>query len=103
MTRRVEVLCLSTCPHLQEAIDRARGVIAEDGAEVDLHILVVATEEEAQRLRFLGSPTVRVDGHDVEPGAESRTGYGLVQRVYGDDDGVIGVPPAAWIRRALRG
>jgi hypothetical protein len=34
--------------------------------------------------RFLGSPTVRVDGRDIEPGAAGRTTYAYACRTYGD-------------------
>jgi hypothetical protein len=51
--------------------------------------------------RFLGSPTVRVNGSDVEPGGEDRTDYGLSCRVYVGENGVSGCPDAGWLREAL--
>lgn len=59
----------------------------------------VETEDDAARLRFLGSPTVRVDGCDVEAGAEDRSDFGMECRVYFSSDGL---PASAWIRDALR-
>jgi hypothetical protein len=58
--------------------------------------------ETAQRMRFLGSPTVRVDGVDVEPHAEQRHDYVQACRVYRTDAGFAGQPQESWIRDALK-
>ena len=68
----------------------------------DLRLIVVADEDAAQRQRFLGSPTVRVDGRDVDPQAEERRDYGLSCRVYRTERGLAGLPDARWLRDALR-
>ena len=57
--------------------------------------------ERAERLRFLGSPTVRVSGHDVEPGADERTDYALSCRVFRTERSFSGQPDEHWIRDAL--
>jgi hypothetical protein len=56
---------------------------------------------EAVRKRFLGSPTVHVDGLDVEPDAVTRDDYGLQCRVYWHDGRLEGAPPSRWIAAAL--
>ncbi|WP_437979181.1 hypothetical protein WMF11_25040 [Sorangium sp. So ce295] len=99
--RIVEVLYFASCPHGQAAVDRVREVSEGAGVAVDLHVVQVESEEAAHRLRFLGSPSVRVDGRDVEGDVEGRTDYGLQCRVYADESGFHGVPPASWIRAAL--
>jgi hypothetical protein len=55
-----------------------------------------------QRLRFLGSPTVRVDGRDVEPGADLREDFGLKCRLYRTEDGLTGTPAEEWLLAAIR-
>jgi hypothetical protein len=62
----------------------------------------VPDADAAVALRFLGSPTVRVDGHDVEPGADERRDFVLACRVYQTDQGTAGEPDEAWIRAALK-
>jgi hypothetical protein len=52
--------------------------------------------------RFLGSPTVRVDGVDVEAGAEKRCDFGLKCRLYSTTPGLQGTPPEEWVLRALK-
>ena len=61
----------------------------------------VPDQEAAERLRFLGSPTVRIGGRDVEPGAEGRTDFGLSCRLFRTERGVAGQPDACWIQDAL--
>jgi hypothetical protein len=55
----------------------------------------------AKRERFLGSPTLRIDGRDVEPGAERRTDFGLKCRLYRSDNGLAGFPQDDWVLDAL--
>lgn len=61
----------------------------------------VPHEDAAQRERFLGSPTVRVDSRDVEPGAEERDDFGLKCRLYRVPSGLRGAPLDEWVLDAL--
>ena len=58
----------------------------------------VAAEAMAMEVRFLGSPTVRINDMDIEPSARSRSGFGMLCRTY---DGSGGVPSEALIRSAI--
>ena len=51
---------------------------------------------------FLGSPSVRINGVDVDPTAAGRTDFGLKCRVYRSDEGHSPLPPEHWIRTALK-
>jgi hypothetical protein len=62
----------------------------------------VESIDAAEAERFLGSPTVRIDGRDVEPGAADRDDFGLKCRLYRSGEGTSGVPPDNWISEALR-
>jgi hypothetical protein len=55
----------------------------------------------ARRERFLGSPTVRVDGQDVEPGARERDDFGIKCRLYATNDGLRTMPRDEWVLDAL--
>ena len=57
----------------------------------------------AQSERFLGSPTLRVNGVDVDPGAGARTDYGFKCRLYPTGKGLRGAPPDEWVLNALQG
>ena len=39
--------------------------------------VVIETEEDVQKHKFIGSPTVRIKGLDVDPGARSVTQFGF--------------------------
>jgi hypothetical protein len=100
--RVVEVMFTTGCPYVGLAIQRVRLAAAHKGAEIDLEIRLVRVESlrDAARRRFRGSPTVRVDGRDVEP-AERSGIFGLHGRAYLTEGGVDRAPPVTWIQRAL--
>ncbi len=96
---RVEVLYFDACPTYRAAEETLRGVLAREEAEVEL--VAVNTDEEAQRLRFPGSPTVRVDGEDLFP-VPDQAEYALGCRVYATPEGLRGSPTAEMLEEALR-
>ena len=77
-----------------------RGVLAQVDAETEVVLMAVNTDEEARRLRFPGSPTIRVDGEDLFPAPEG-AGYALGCRMYATPEGLRGAPTAEMMRAAL--
>jgi hypothetical protein len=73
----VEIIHTQGCGNWEAARDAVYRVAEEVGVVVAVSGVVVDTQETAEALRFAGSPTVRVRGHDVQPEAEQRTDYGL--------------------------
>jgi hypothetical protein len=100
--RLVEVLVFEGCPNLEASIAAARVAIGLANVDADVRVVRVVTDGDAKRLRFLGSPTVRVDGRDVEAGTKDRVDYGLQCRVYSVEGRYHGTPPVDWITAALR-
>jgi hypothetical protein len=94
----VELLYFDGCPGFERLLPRVRELV-EDRAEVELQ--PVESPEEAERVRFLGSPTLRVNGEDVDPTAAERSDYGMKCRLYRTGDGQLHAPPGEWIRHAL--
>jgi hypothetical protein len=97
---RVEILYFEDCPNHEEARTLVERVAAELRIEPEIETVEVAAEA-AQRLRFLGSPSVRVEGRDVEPGADARTDYAFSCRVYRREGWFSAQPEALWVRDAL--
>ena len=99
---RVELLWSEGCPHR----GAARALIDEVAAALRLAPAVaeIAVEDEAagRRLCFPGSPTIRVDGVDVEPGWEPCADCTPRCRVYATGAGLGGLPERGWVERALR-
>ena len=98
---KVEVLTFEGCPNAAAARELVERVVAESRVEAEVAYADVPDPEAAGRLRFLGSPTIRVDGRDIEPGADERTEYVLACRIYRTDEGIAGVPDDRWLRDAL--
>jgi hypothetical protein len=76
-------------------------VTGDLGLECDVRLVNVPDNEAAQKLHFLGSPTILVNGADIEPGAGGRRQYGLACRVYRTAAGTSGQPDPAWLHAAL--
>ena len=76
---KIEVLYFEGCPNHPPAVELAKSVVAELGVGALVEQVEVKTEADAKRLRFFGSPTVQVDGVDIEPGARAR-GQGSLGR-----------------------
>ena len=93
----IEVLYFEGCPNHESAVDLAREVLGELGLATEIQEIEVSSAEDAERLRFLGSPSIRVNGSDIEPGADERTEFALSCRVYG----ASGLPPRELIVAAL--
>ncbi len=98
---RVSFLYYEECPSHKLALERLREVMAEEGVADNVEVVKVETEEQARQLRFVGSPTIRVDGQDIDPSSDSR--YALTCRSYRlEDDRTSPLPSRDMIRRALR-
>jgi hypothetical protein len=98
--RLVELLYFDGCPGIDRVLPAVAPLAEAAGARVVRRR--VETPEQAEAQRFLGSPTVRVDGVDVEPGAEQRCDYGLKCRLYRTAAGLAGVPEEGWVQEALQ-
>ena len=94
----IEVLFFAGCPNHEPTLALAREVVSELGLSVEIREVEVRDEADAQSRHFLGSPSVRVGGVDIEPGAAERTEFALGCRMYG----ASGVPPKEYLVRALQ-
>ena len=98
---KVEILYFDGCPTYKTAEKTLRKVLAEERIAAEVELVAVSTDEEAKRLRFPGSPTIRLDGHDLFPAPE-REDWRLGCRVYATPEGLLrGSPTAGMIEKAL--
>lgn len=99
---RIDFLYFADCPSHEEGLARLRAVLGEAGAEADVTITEVASDEDAEHLRFLGSPTIRIEGIDIDPTADERHDYSLTCRAYTRADGrITPLPPRELIQEAI--
>ena len=97
----IDFLYYEDCPSHDEALERLKGVLQEEGVEADIDVIKVETEEQARELEFIGSPTIRVDGRDIDPPPPD-TYFGLTCRAFRlEDDRVSPLPSKHMIRAAL--
>jgi hypothetical protein len=100
VTPRVEFLWWEGCPSHEQALAELRDAMSQAGLEpASVDVRHVDTEDEAARERFPGSPTIRIDGRDVQPTDEPA---GLTCRIYRLRDGRVSpTPDPADLRDAL--
>lgn len=98
---RIEFLYFKTCPSYKLALERLQAVLKELDVDAQVDMIEVKSANEARQLCFLGSPTIRINGLDVEQTARSRTSYGLTCRMYETDAGLEGSPSIETIRDAV--
>jgi hypothetical protein len=96
----IEVLCVDGCPSHEQFLPHLERLLLNLGIHNAVHVVEVADDAEAQRLHFLGSPTLRINGQDVDPTATDRHDYALQCRLY-PHAGNAGAPPDDWIASAL--
>lgn len=97
----VEVLYCDGCPNHEALLAHLRRLVACAATKDEVTLRRIESQREAERERFLGSPTVRVNGADVDPGASQRTDFGMKCRLYATPEGLRGTPPDAWLLAAL--
>ena len=102
MTARVEVLSFAGYPNARAAVALVEQVARDAAVDVGLRLIDVPHAASAPERCFLGSPTVRVEGRDVELGSEDRADFALACRVYQAPDGPSGLPRHEWLEAALR-
>jgi hypothetical protein len=97
----VELLWWEGCPSWPEALEELKGIMAEEGLDPDsVELREVATDVDAERERFVGSPTIRVDGEEVAPAPGEP--LGLTCRIYRLRDGRVSpTPDPADLRQAI--
>jgi hypothetical protein len=98
---RVSFLYYEDCPSHDVALERLREVMDEEDIPSVVEVVKVETEEQARELHFVGSPTIRVDGQDIDPPDDSH--YALTCRAYRlADDRISPLPSKDMIRWAVR-
>lgn len=97
----IDFLYSEDCPSHERALELLHDVLREQTIQADVRVYEVETEEEAERLRFPGSPTIRVAGSDIEGDGDLPPALGC--RAYRHPNGKISpLPPRESIAEALR-
>jgi glutaredoxin len=95
---KIEFLYFKNCPSYKSALSLLEKMLEEAGTAGPIEKIEIVNEELALQNRFLGSPSIRINGIDIE-GCEDASEYGLKCRIYKDTGS--GVPSEFNLRKAL--
>src|SRR6266702_1317219 len=99
---KIEVLYFDGCPNHKPAVERVQQLLREEGAIAEVVEVNVSDASIAQKVGFLGSPSIRVNQLDVEPEARAVRDYGMMCRTYAVDGRREGLPSREMLRQAIR-
>lgn len=95
---RIEILYVPGCPNYLPAVEQVERVLSSESLQAEIRSIAVKTDAEARGLMFPGSPTIRVNGEDVEPHRTSVPS--LSCRLY---ENRSGIPSEELLRMAILG
>ncbi len=96
----VELLAVEDCAHLEHAQRDLETVLRKGIIEVPIQVIYVTSQDDAEFLAFQGSPTIRINGEDVDPQPGLPIALGC--RLYrAPEGGLVGSPPIELIRAAV--
>ncbi len=99
---KIEVLYFAGCPNHEPAVALVRRTVEQAGVAAQIEQIDVQSHAQALELGFLGSPSIRIDGRDIEPAARASTDYGMMCRTYSVQGRSEGLPPRELLLAAIR-
>jgi hypothetical protein len=94
---KIEVLYFADCPNHLPAMNRLRTVLHQEGLPAEASAIEVQDAAAAEAWKFFGSPTIRINGLDIDADSRSATETGFACRRYPG-----GLPSEETIRAALK-
>ncbi|MFV1950595.1 MAG: DUF2703 domain-containing protein [Nitrospinota bacterium] len=99
---KVELLYFDGCPTHKDALNILEECVREVDPTIRIEKINVISDDRANSLEFLGSPTIKIDGRDIDEKAQGHKDFGLKCRVYESEEGFGGLPPREMILKALQ-
>jgi hypothetical protein len=98
----INILFIKGCHGYKYAKKHIEEIIADEAIDVEINLIRIDNDEDARRLHFIGSPTVRVNGMDVEKGFSRTKDYGLRSRIYNVEGNLSGYPSKSMIWSTIK-
>lgn len=98
----LELLYLAGCPNHEETVALVQSVLKAEGLRTEVEQILIRHYEDAHAHGFPGSPTVRVNGQDIERNSRNRFSIGFACRTYLVEGKTQGVPPRSWLEKAIQ-
>lgn len=97
---KIEILYFDGCPSWENGLKNLEAALQEENISASIKMVKVESDEDAARLKFLGSAHFRVNGDDLWH--EERVIFSLSCRVYPTPEGFKGFPTIAMLRQQLQ-
>ncbi len=99
---KIGILFIEGCPGVLTTAKYINEVITEDDIDAEISLILIETAEDARQLHFTGSPTVRINGVDIETNIKDIKDYDLRSRLYTIDGKKSGYPSKDMIKDAIK-
>ncbi len=98
---RIELLYYPECPSHERALELIHEALAQEGVSAEVAVVRIDTQTQAEQHRFIGSPTIRIDGRELQP--QPHLPYRLTCRTFQLEDGRLApLPSLSMLREAIR-
>jgi hypothetical protein len=99
---QIQFLYFDGCPSWQGGLKNLKHALTEMNlSDEAIEILNIKTDEEAKKYQFIGSPTIRVDGEDIDPAASDQITSRRGCRIYKTPEGIKGEPTVQMIKEFI--
>ena len=95
---KIEFLYFEGCPSYKQALDYLKELIDEEKLDANIELVLVESPEDAQKVGFQGSPSIKVNGVDLE---NNNDGFSFNCRLYDIDGELTGIPSKEFIRKKI--
>jgi len=95
---KIEFLYFEGCPSYKSTLLYLKEVIEEEKIDANLELVLVESPEDAQQVGFQGSPSIKINGIDLE---DKNDGFGFNCRLYSVDGELTGIPSKEFIKERL--
>lgn len=100
---KVQLLYFSGCPSYKDGLKNLKQALKELGLPEDIEMVNIETDEMAREYNFIGSPTIRINGEDLDLRARGAKVAGYKGcRIYQTEEGIKGAPTVEMIKKALQ-
>ena len=98
---KIEVFYFSGCPSYKPTLELLNNILDEEEINSPIERINVDSEELVQKHMFLGSPSIRVDGLDIEVEARTSKDFGQKCRIYNQGGVPSGIPSKSLVKKAI--
>ncbi|HDZ86963.1 MAG TPA: DUF2703 domain-containing protein [Actinobacteria bacterium] len=99
---QIQFLYFDGCPAWQGGLENLKQALKQSNLSEDFETVKIETDDEAKKHHFIGSPTIRVDGEDIDPAAQGQTISRKGCRIYKTPEGIKGEPTVRMITEVIK-